>query len=109
MANFNEILAEILTGARALALSTVSIYVDEAVADTREFLDQVEERLSRWARLLGAGELTTEEFEYLVRSQSALAEMLALKQSGLALVRVDEFKASLLNLITDTVFRFVLV
>ena len=107
MADFNEIFSAIRTGVRDLAGATVSSYVDDAITDSETFLQTVRERLERWTVLLANGDLTTDEFEYLVRSQAALAEMRALKLSGLALIRVDEFKASLLNLVTDTVFQFV--
>lgn len=108
MPDFSDILDEILEGTRMLAEATVRKYKDEAVEDAREFMGETEEKLQRWTRLLAEGELSTEDFEWLVRSQADLAHMHALKQSGLALVRVDEFKRSLLNLITDTVFRLVL-
>lgn len=108
MADFSEILGDIRAGVVTLAKATVQNYVDAAVTDAEEFLGGTEEKLKRWTLLLADGSLTTEDFEWLVRSQADLAQMRALKQSGLALVRVDEFKSSLLNLVTDTIFRFVL-
>lgn len=108
MTAFPEILDEIRAGVTTLAVATVGRYVNDAVADADEFLESTKGKLERWTTLLADGELTTEDFEWLVRSQAALAQMRALKQSGLALVRVDEFRSSLLNLVTDTVFRLVL-
>jgi hypothetical protein len=57
--------------------------------------------------LLIEGKLTTEEFEWLVNSQKDLIQMAALKQAGLAAIRIDQFKASLLNMVVDTVFSFI--
>lgn len=108
MADFSEILGEIRTGVVTLAQATIQNYVDAAVEDAEDFIGSTEGKLKRWTGLLADGSLTTEDFEWLVRSQADLAQMRALKRSGLALVRVDEFKSSLLNLVTDTVFRFVL-
>lgn len=106
--DFDAILDQIKDGIAALALTTVRRYAADAVADATDFLDRTRGKLERWTGLLAAGELTTEDVEWLVRSQASLLEMRALKESGLALVRVDEFRASVLNLITDTVFGAVL-
>ncbi|MEM1116819.1 MAG: hypothetical protein AAGJ11_09960 [Bacteroidota bacterium] len=106
--DFDEILGQITDGIAALALATVRRYADDAVADATAFLDRTQDKLERWTGLLAAGDLTTEDVEWLVRSQASLLEMRALKQSGLALVRVDEFRASVLNLVTDTIFGAVL-
>lgn len=106
--DFDDLLGQIKDGVTALALATVRRYADDAVADATDFLDQTQDKLRRWTGLLAEGELTTEDVEWLVRSQASLLEMRALKQSGLALVRVDEFRASVLNLVTDTIFGAVL-
>lgn len=106
--DFDDLLAQIRDGVAALALATVRRYADDAIADAEAFLDQTRDKLERWTGLLADGQLTTEDVEWLVRSQASLLEMRALKQSGLALVRVDEFRASVLNLVTDTIFGAVL-
>ena len=108
MPEFPTILEEILAGARTLAETTVRQYKDEALEDAQDFLNESQDKLRRWTELLAAGRLSTEDFEWLVRSQADLARMHALKQSGLALIRVDQFKQSLLNLVTDTIFDLVL-
>ena len=106
--DFDAILGQIRDGIATLAVTTVRHYADDALADATAFLDQTQDKLERWTGLLTEGELTTEDVEWLVHSQASLLEMRALKQSGLALVRVDEFRASVLNLVTDTVFGAVL-
>lgn len=106
--DFDDLLGQIKDGVAALALATVRRYADDAIADASDFLDLTRDKLERWTGLLAEGALTTEDVEWLVRSQASLLEMRALKQSGLALVRVDEFRASVLNLVTDTVFGAVL-
>jgi hypothetical protein len=100
---FNKLKKEITT----LAKSTVQNYAKEAVADGKLFLQESEEKLKRWTRLLAEQQLTTEDFEWLVLSQKDLAKMEALKQAGLALARIDAFRLSLLNLIIDTIFTII--
>jgi hypothetical protein len=105
--DFNEIINKLKTQIVTLAKSTVKNYTDEAVADGKQFLQESEDKLKRWTLLLAEKQLTTEDFEWLVLSQKDLVKMEALKQSGLALARIDAFRMSLLNLVIDTVFSII--
>lgn len=60
--------------------------------------------LSDGQRLLAQGELTHDDFEWLVLGRKDVIELHALKQSGLALVRLERFKNALFDLIIDTAF-----
>ena len=42
-----------------------------------------------------------------VSALTDLIEMAALKEAGLAAIRIDQFKASLMNLVVDTVFSMI--
>ena len=108
MADFNEIFEELKDNATKLIKLTVSNFKDQAEKDTKKFLEESKDNLERWTRLLINGELSTSEFEFLVESQKDLLVLNALRQSGLAKIRVDHFKNSLLNLIVDTIFNKVL-
>ena len=105
--DFNAIFQQLLNGAVGLAKSTVSNYVNQAKTDGQHMLMAMKEKLERWTGLLVSKQLTTEDFEWLVNSQKDLVEMAALQQAGLAAIRIDQFKASLMNLIVDTVFSMV--
>ena len=102
--DFDKIFDELKQEIATLAKTTVKNYTKQAVADGKQFLEETEEKLRRWTLLLASKQLTTEDFEWLVLSQKDLAKMEALKQSGLALARVDAFRTSLMNLIIDTIF-----
>jgi hypothetical protein len=105
--DFSKIFDKLLNDIAALAKSTVKSYSEAAVKDGKQFLQESEEKLKRWTLLLASKQLTTEDFEWLVMSQKDLAQMEALKQSGLALSRIDAFRMSMLNLIIDTVFSII--
>jgi len=64
--------------------------------------------LRRWTRLLEKGDLTTEDFEFLVKSQVASTKMSALESSGLAEIRLDAYRSSIFNMIIDTIFGLAL-
>ncbi|HEU4554381.1 MAG TPA: hypothetical protein VFS25_16155 [Chitinophaga sp.] len=105
--DFSAILDKLITDIAALAKSTVKNYATAAVTDAKQFIQESEDKLKRWTLLLANKQLTTEDFEWLVMSQKDLAKMEALKQSGLAMARIDAFRLSMLNLIIDTVFSAV--
>ena len=105
--NFSDIFDKLKNDVANLAELTVKNYVKDAKKDAGNLLNALKAKLERWTLLLASGDLTTEDFELLVNSQKDLAEMEALKQAGLAAIRVDQFKDSVFNLIVDTVFHLV--
>ena len=105
--DFNSIFEQLKQGVIDLAQSTLKNYVSNAKQDAINMLNEMKEKLKRWTLLLADGKLTTSDFEWLVNSQKDLVEMDALKQAGLAAIRIDQFKASLMNLVVDTIFNLV--
>jgi hypothetical protein len=106
--DFNNIFNELKIKVTDLAKATVSNFAKQATADAKKFLEESKENLKRWTILLAEGKLTTEDFEWLVLSQKDLAEMKALKQAGLAAIRIEQFRNSLLNLVVDGIFSIVM-
>lgn len=100
---FDDLKGQVIT----LAKISLAKYEKEAKKGALLFLNEIKSKLSRWTLLLAAGQLTTEDFEWLVNSQKQLLEMKALSQAGLAAIRVDQFKNSVLNMVVDTIFSFV--
>ncbi len=90
-----------------LAGISLAKYENEAKKGALLFLNEIKEKLARWTLLLADRQLTTDDFEWLVNSQKQLMEMHALSQAGLAAIRVDQFKNSVMNMVVDTIFSFV--
>ena len=105
--NFPDILNQLKTDLINLAQSTLKNYVNDANSDAQNLLNSMKAKLETWTQLLADGKLTTEDFEWLVYSQKDLVAMDALKEAGLAEIRVDQFKASVINLIVDTIFSII--
>ena len=105
---FNKLIRNLRGDIDDLARLTVRRYRRQAAADARKSLTRMKKDLRRWTNLLEKGLLTTEDFEFLVNSQQDSMKMTALQQSGLALVRMDQFKYSFFNLIIDTIFDVIL-
>ena len=62
------------------------------------------EDLQRWCKLVAKGDLSKEEMADLLRMRSDRFAVEALKQKGLALVKIDEFKRKSIDLIVDSAF-----
>ncbi|MFN0276725.1 MAG: hypothetical protein ACKVPJ_13340 [Chitinophagales bacterium] len=103
MTNFDQIFDELITKTKELIALTVKNYISQAEADTTRFLNESKNKFEKWAKLLLEKRLSIDEFEWLIQSQKDLLTMEALKQAGLAKIRIDQFKNSLLNLVTDVI------
>lgn len=105
---FNALIRGLRSDIDDLAKLTVRKYRRAAAKDARKQLTAMKKDLRRWSDLLEQGLLTTDDFEFLVNSQQDSLKMTALRNSGLALIRVDQFKFSFFNLIIDRTFDAVL-
>ena len=80
-------------------------YKTAAVEDGKKFLEKEKADLDRWTTLLAKGDLTKDDFEWLLASKKDLVELLALKQKGLSKVALDRFTNGLIDTIVSTAFK----
>ena len=104
MADFSDFWESVKKGLVEVAEKNWKEFREAAEKDGNAFLDRAEEDLRRWTKLLAQGDLSQDDFEWLVAGKKDLAEMEALKQAGLALVRLERFQNSLISLVVDTAF-----
>jgi hypothetical protein len=104
MGKFEDFLDQVKTGTRDLALELFTEYQETAIKESEAFFAAAKADLERWAKLLVAGELTREDFEWLVKGKKDLLDLHALKQAGLARVRIDKFRNGVLRLVIDKAF-----
>lgn len=102
MASFDDFTEALKAGAKDLAKEIFDGYGEEAKNDTQAFLDKAKEDLQRWARLLAEGAITEQDFTDLVQAKKALAEIHALRQTGVALTKLERFRSQFMNLVVDT-------
>ena len=105
---FRKIMRELKTNAEDLSKMTVRKYRKDAKRDASRLLQKMRRDLRRWTRLLEKGDLSTEDFEFLVKSNVDSAKMSALASSGLAEIRLQAYRSSLFNMIIDTIFGLAL-
>lgn len=104
-ANFQEIFKSLKTDAVTMAKVSFKAMAKEAEQDAHHLLDELKEKLSKWVTLLAEGKLDKEDFELLVSAQKDLVGMVALQKAGLAKIKIEHFRDSIINLITDSVFH----
>jgi len=104
MADFNDFLESLKKGLEEIIKKNWKEFKDTAEKDGKAFFDKTKEDLKRWTKLLAQGDLTKDDFEFLVAGKKDLAELEALKQAGLAQVRLERFQNALTSLVIDTAF-----
>ena len=105
---FRKIMKELSGNVEDLTKLTVRKYQKDAKRDAEKLLKGMKRDLRRWTRMLERGDLTTMDFETLVKTNVDSAKMSALESSGLALIRLHAYRTSLFNLIIDTIFGLAL-
>jgi hypothetical protein len=85
-----------------LAVSSVQKFKNEAETDAQNLLENLKQNLKAWSFQLASGEISKDDFEFLVMGQKELIEMNILKQKGMALIELDKLKISLIKQIVNT-------
>lgn len=107
--NFDQLFEDLKSGAESVAKNSLQAYVDQAKKDGQEALSSMKANLQRWAAEVETGVLTKDDLKFLLQEETALDEMNALKQAGLAEVQIDKFKNGLINMILGTLTSVVKV
>lgn len=107
--DFTAIVKQLETGLAQLASTSVKEYTKDATNDGIKMLDSLKSDLQAWTLQLANGDISAKDLEYLVNSKNSLIQMDALKQAGLAAVRIDQFKISAIQLVTSTITSLIKV
>jgi hypothetical protein len=102
--NFQAFEAAVKAGLPELATGTLQTAADDIRADVEAFLRASAEDLKRRGDLLAQGLITREEFEFLLKSQANLAQMVALSARGTTKARIGQFKRGLTSLLVRAAF-----
>jgi hypothetical protein len=105
MADFNDFLQDIKSGITTLAETSFKDLKEQVVAAGYEFIGQSEDELKLWTAQLAVGEMSTVDFEWLVKSKKDLAELIFLKQKGLAKAQIDKFTTGLFDVIVSSAIK----
>ena len=105
--DIKTILSELERKIEVLAKTTLKDFSNQGTSDGKQLLITIKRDLVSWIQELANGELTKSDFETLLLGQKDLLEMNTLKESGLSVARINEFKDHVFGLIVHTVTNFV--
>jgi hypothetical protein len=104
MVNIDNVLKSIEEQSKSLVEKLFKQYTQQAFTDISDFLRKSKADLERWIQELARGQIDKDEFKSVVQGQLDVAEMRALKQAGLARVRIDIFNSGVLDIVVSAVF-----
>lgn len=103
-----EALIKLLTEELVKVLGeSYSDYKKETKKDVETFLTLSKVKLERWTGLLQSGELTVEDYEWLLKSQKDLLVLNALYQAGVSKLRLGHLRNKIIKTIVNTVITVV--
>lgn len=105
MANFDEFLNEVKDEIVELARKEAGEFVTQAKDDAQAFLNNIKDDLQTWLKQLADGQLSKEDFEFLVKGRKDVAEMAALTQVGLAKVRMEKIVNGVIDIVINAALK----
>lgn len=84
-----------------LAETLLRGYAAQASSDARAFQARAQQQIAEWLEELRNNEITEKNFASLLRGERDLAEMIALKQAGLAQVALDTFTNGFIEIVLN--------
>lgn len=103
MEDFDQFLDILVEKLKNIAKGLAKDIKDAFIQDGVSFAETAKNRLQRWTKLVEEGRLTMDEFKYLLEAEKDLAKMEALKEKGLAKIRIDKLRHSLINAVIESV------
>jgi hypothetical protein len=105
MATFDNFLKTLESDLIGFAEKSLNAYKTQAIQDGNTFINKSKADLERWTMLLASGDLTCDDFQWLVKGKKDLAELEALKLAGLGKAALEKFINGLIDTIVSTAFK----
>ena len=80
-------------------------YVEEIIEDGSEFARRFKDRLERRVKKLTSGELSKEEFEWLMKSEKNLIQLKSIEKRGLSEVQLHKIRKTIVHTLIGSVFK----
>lgn len=109
MADFDRFLRIVKTDLVIVAENLGRDYAKEIVTEGTDFARRFQERLERRITLLANGELSKEEFEWLMKSEKNLIELKSIEKKGLAVVQLNNIRDAILDTLIGAAFKVVIL
>jgi len=104
MASFGDFLDALKDGLDILVQNLLVEHKTKVLEGSKAFLEDCEEDLQKWTEQLANGELSADDFKFLVEGKKDLLEVHLHAQIGLTKVALDKFRSALVQLVVQTAF-----
>jgi len=74
-------------------------FAKDAVNDATTFLQETENDLKKWSAALVTGEISKEDFDWLIKSKKDRAKMGLLKDKGIAQIEIDKYRDAVIDIV----------
>ncbi|MEM6685510.1 MAG: hypothetical protein AAF617_06905 [Bacteroidota bacterium] len=105
--DFKDLLKEIKGNLLNLMGSKFEDLKDESKKDVQDFLNASKAKLERWTTLLAEGNITLDDYKWLVESQKDLVVLQGLYAAGVSKIKLGHLKNSILDTVIQTAIGFV--
>lgn len=105
--DFKDLLKELKGNLLSLMGAKFDDLKDESKKDVQDFLKTSKEKLERWTTLLAEGNLTLDDYKWLVESQKDLVVLEGLYAAGVSKIKLGHLKNSILDTVINTAIGFV--
>lgn len=105
--NFEAFLKTLKDDLREIALEYGQSYAEDIIEAGAAFAQQKRDDLIRRTEQLRSGELSPEDFKWLLESDQDLIEMKALEQKGLSAVQLHRIRNAIQSTLATTIGKFV--
>lgn len=105
MMDFKLFLENFMNDLKSQSLALEEDIRGDLLTDGLDFVHKTRADLEKWSGQLAAGELSSDEFKWLLLAKKDLAEMETLKQKGLTLARIDRYKTAMSQSVLNAVFK----
>jgi hypothetical protein len=99
-----ELLNEIKRQTLEILSNNFKEFKPELQKDITVFLENSKQKLERWALLVADGSITSEELEWLLKSEQDLITLQALQTAGLSKIKLNNIKKTIIK----TVFQVII-
>ena len=99
---FDDFLESVRGGLGDLVSNTIGDFADSAKERAENFLTETQKDLKKWVKQLADGEISQDDFEFLVKGKKELGKIDALLEGGAAKAAVDKFRTGLIQLLIDS-------
>ena len=105
--DIKDLLKELKKGIVGLIKDKFDVESKEVKDEISTLLKQSKEKLTRWSELMKDGQLTPDEFRWLVGSQRDLLKLESLRKLGVSQIKLGHFKSKVIEFIVETTVKFI--